>query len=142
MPFTIFHDVYIETDTITLYHAISHPDEMVNWWPLKCRGIPKEGEMYNLNFTDAYDWYGRVTVAEENKSFHIQMTQSDEDWNHTTFGYDLSQDDNGVWLKFSHVGWPMCNQEYRQSSFCWAMLLKGLKDYVEKGIVIPFEDRS
>lgn len=100
------------------------------------------GEVYNFYFTDEYDWFGKVMHVEANKSFHIQMTESDEDWNPTRFGFDLEEIDQGVWVKFWHVGWPSCNDHFRRSSFCWAILLKGLKDYLEKGIIIPFEERE
>ena len=78
----------------------------------------------------------------QNKSFHIQMTDADEDWNPTTFGFDLRETEQGVWLEFWHKNWPELNHHFRRSSCCWAILLKGLKDYVEKGIIVPFEERA
>lgn len=73
---------------------------------------------------------------------HYKMTQSDAGWDATSFGFDLKNIEDGVQVKFWHINWPECNTEYRQSSFCWAMLLKGLKEYLEKGIIIPFDERS
>jgi len=60
----------------------------------------------------------------------------------TSFGFDFENGGKNVRLKFWHKGWPECNAHYRYSSFCWAILLKGLKDYVENDVVIPFEERS
>ena len=31
---------------------------------------------------------------------------------------------------------------YGRSSYCSAMLLNGLKNYIEKGVVVPFEDKG
>lgn len=70
------------------------------------------------------------------------MTDSNEDWNPTTFGFNLEEQENGIYLRFSHKGWLENNDELKHSSFCWAMLLNGLKNYVEKGIVVPFEERE
>ncbi len=70
------------------------------------------------------------------------MTQTSEHWNGTTFGFDLEQMVDGVKLKFFHKDWSECNDEFRISSFCWALLLNGLKNYLERGIVVPFEDRE
>lgn len=70
------------------------------------------------------------------------MTKSDTDWNATSFGFDLKTIDKAVSIEFWHVNWPECNAEYKQSSYCWALLLNGLKNYIEKGIIIPFEDRE
>ena len=70
------------------------------------------------------------------------MTDADSDWNPTIFGFDLIEVDNGTRVQFFHKDWPKCNHHYRRSSYCWALLLKGLKDYVERGIILPFEDRA
>ncbi len=70
------------------------------------------------------------------------MTSSDDDWNPTTFGFELEPTNNGTLLMFSHINWVKENQEFKQSSFCWAILLSGLKNYLEKGMVIPFTERN
>ncbi len=70
------------------------------------------------------------------------MTKSDIDWNSTTFAYEMEVKNGLVNLHFSHFGWLKRNSEFRKTSFCWAISLKGLKDYLEKGIILPFEKRS
>jgi hypothetical protein len=70
------------------------------------------------------------------------MTVSDQDWDPTSFGFDLFEIEEGIQLRFYHIDWPQCNAHFRRSSFCWAMLLNGLKNYVEKGIIVPFEERE
>ena len=70
------------------------------------------------------------------------MTKSDPNWEPTSFGFDLKEIEDGVLVKFWHKDWPECNDHYKHSSFCWALLLKGLKDYLEKGVIIPFEERN
>jgi uncharacterized protein YndB with AHSA1/START domain len=125
-----------------VYKAISEPEHLEKWWPLKCFGIPQVGREYNFNFTDEYDWYAEVENCKIWEHIHYKMTKSDKDWDSTSFGFDLNETEAGVSVRFFHVNWPECNDEFRQSSYCWAMLLKGLKDYLEKGIVIPFEERN
>ena len=140
--FSIYHDFVIRAAIDKVYDAIVQPKHLTNWWPLKCSGRPINGDMYNFNFTEAYDWYGRVIEAQKNKSFHVKMTKSDEDWNSTTFGFDLLQEGSLVKVRFQHTGWPECNDEYRKSSYCWAILLQGLKNYLEKDVVVPFQNRE
>ncbi|MBK9735230.1 MAG: SRPBCC domain-containing protein [Saprospiraceae bacterium] len=142
MSFTIYHMLVIRADTKKVFDAISQPDQLVQWWPLKCSGIPKTGEAYNFNFTDMYDWFGRVEICTPNESFFISMTKSDSDWQNTIFGFELEKTDDGVKVTFSHSGWAECDDHFKSTSFCWAILLNGLKNYVEKGIVIPFEERN
>ena len=140
--YSIHHDFVIKASVENVYDAITNPKHLVNWWPLTCKGVAQVGEEYNFNFTDQYDWYGRVVKAEENKSFYIQMTKSDEDWNPTSFGFDLIETSEDTQVQFWHKGWKTCNAEFRQSSFCWAMLLNGLKNYIERDVIIPFEERE
>ena len=117
---------------MAVFDAIVDPAHLVNWWPLKSSGTPEVGAVYNFYFTPEYDWFGKVTKCIPHKAFYIKMTQSDADWNPTTFGFDLEAIDGKVQLHFWHIGWPACNAHFKRSSFCWAMLLNGLKNYVEK----------
>ncbi|WP_299670973.1 SRPBCC domain-containing protein [uncultured Polaribacter sp.] len=140
--YSIFHDITISAGIDKVFEAITRPEHLVNWWPKKCKGNPNLNAEYNFYFTPAYDWYGTVVKLEKNKSFHIKMTKSDEDWESTSFGFDLEEKNNFVQVNFWHVGWRECNANFRRSSFCWAMLLNGLKNYVEKGKIVPFEERE
>ena len=141
--YTIYHNLVISTTTKKLFDAISKPKELINWWPLNCTGEEKVNSEYNFNFTDAYNWFGRVTDYTPGKTFHIQMTKADKDWNSTSFGFDIEKLSNDkVQLYFWHKNWQQCNAKFKQSSYCWAMLLNGLKNYIEKGIIIPFDERE
>lgn len=142
MSYSIYHDLEIKGPIEKVFESITQPEHLINWWPLRCSGGPKENETYNFYFTPEYDWYGKVVQLENNKSFHISMTRSDADWDPTTFGFDLNPSENKVLVRFFHVEWPECNDHFRRSSYCWAMLLNGLKNYVEKGIIVPFEERA
>ncbi|WP_299120174.1 SRPBCC domain-containing protein [uncultured Winogradskyella sp.] len=142
MSHSIYFNFIIKSDKESVYKAVSEPEHLVNWWPLKCSGTPQVGKEYNFNFTDEYDWYAEVKSCKQWDHIHYKMTKSDDDWNPTTFGFNLKQKDKGICLNFFHKDWPECNNHFKHSSFCWAMLLKGLKDYLEKGIIIPFEERS
>jgi uncharacterized protein YndB with AHSA1/START domain len=138
----IYFDFYINASKQEVFEAFVLPEHLDKWWTLKSSGQPKLGETYNLNFTDQYNWFAEVSKVEANTSFYLKMTDSDPDWNPTTFGITLEDHQDKTLLKFSHTNWPENSHEFRNSSFCWAQLLQGLKNYVEKGIVIPFEKRN
>lgn len=140
--YDIHHDLIISAPASNVFNAITQPEHLVNWWPLQCSGKPEEGAEYNFYFEPEYNWYGKVSQVVLNKLFFIKMTKAEPDWNPTSFGFELQEYDKGVNLRFRHTGWPQCNAHFRRSSFCWALLLQGLKDYVEKGKVIPFEERA
>ncbi|MBX2827171.1 MAG: SRPBCC domain-containing protein [Flavobacteriaceae bacterium] len=140
--YSIFHDLVISGTPKQVFDSVYLPEHLNNWWTLKCKGAPILGTEYNLYFAPEYNWLAEVVAVIPNESFHLKMTRSSDDWSTTTFGFDLEQKDDGVLLKFSHLGWLHCNHEFRNSSFCWALLLNGLKQYVESGHVIPFEERA
>ncbi|MEP5611145.1 MAG: SRPBCC domain-containing protein [Cyclobacteriaceae bacterium] len=141
--FDIHHDLYVENSKADkVFEAITIPKHLNNWWPLKSSGEPKVGTTYNFYFTPEYDWNGEVIQSEPYKTFHVKMTSADKDWTPTSFGFDLEEVEGGVSVQFWHFGWPERNHHYRRSSWCWAILLKGLKDYVEKGVIVPFGERE
>lgn len=140
--YSIYHDLEIAASTSKVFEAISSPNLLINWWPLKCNGNPETGGEYNFYFTPEYDWIGTVVEYSVNSKFHVKMNKADNDWQPTTFGFNMEEAKGKVQLSFWHKGWQECNKAYRRSSFCWAILLNGLKNYIEKGVIIPFEERA
>jgi uncharacterized protein YndB with AHSA1/START domain len=142
MSNNIYHNFNIKASTKDVFDAVSLPKHLDNWWTLKSSGHPELNAEYNLNFTDTYDWYCKVSKIKTNTSFHLKMLKADKDWNPTTFGFEFEANTIGTMVRFSHVDWPKNNDHFKHSSFCWALLLNGLKNYVEKGIIVPFEERN
>ncbi len=129
--FGIYHDLIINAPVQKVFQAVSEPKNLIHWWPQRCSGNPKIGQEYNFHCTTEYDWYRQVITFIPNRSFHVKMTKSDPHWDATTFGFDIEEHNGNTMLHFIHLNWPECNSHYRIASFCWAMLLKGLEDYVE-----------
>ncbi|MCF8371863.1 MAG: SRPBCC domain-containing protein [Bacteroidales bacterium] len=140
--FGIYHDLTIDASIEKVFAAVTQPKHLVNWWPLKCTGKPEIGAKYNFYFTPEYDWFGKVNEIVLNQTFSVKMTKSDLDWDGTRLGFEMNIENGKTYLRFTHLDWPEFNAHYRIASFCWAMLLKGLKDYLEKGTILPFEERS
>ena len=128
MSYNIYHNLLIKASKKDVFDAVSQPEHLDNWWTLKSSGVPELGSIYNLNFTDEYDWYCKVVACNTNESFCLKMTKSDDDWNPTTFQFNLQEKGSGTYLRFSHVNWPKDNDHFKHSSFCWAILLNGLKN--------------
>ena len=140
--YDIYHDLFIQKDRETIFRAVSDPDELIRWWPLECAGQPLAGNMYRFYFGPEYDWEAIVLNVVPGKHIAYRMTRSDDDWDQTVFAFDLEDREGGTWVSFYHKGWPLCNEHFKRSSFCWALLLQGLKNLVEKGIVVPFAERA
>ncbi|MEM7574136.1 MAG: SRPBCC domain-containing protein [Bacteroidota bacterium] len=139
---SILHDLPIKAPPSTVFDAITQPAHLNNWWPLRSSGAPELGATYNFYFSPQYDWYGIVTACMLNQLFTVQMTKADEDWDPTYISFEIEPQTDGILLHFSHSNWQATNAHFRRTSFCWAILLQGLKNYLEKGVIIPFTERE
>jgi len=142
MSHTIYHDFTITSTLEKVFSAISEPNQLIHWWPQKCTGSPELKGKYNFYFTEEYDWYAEIVEYSKNSVIHYKMTKADSDWDPTTFGFAVKEVDKLVQVEFFHKNWPLCNEHFRTASFCWAILLHALKNYVENGEIVPFEKRS
>lgn len=140
--YDIYHHLHIRKDPGSVFDAVTLPRHLNNWWPLKSTGEPTLEAEYHFHFGAGYDWYAKVIRCEANSSFHVKMLKSDKDWLPTSFGFDLQKDENETALTFQHINWPHCNIHFKTASYCWAILLKDLKNYLENGVIVPFEERS
>lgn len=140
--YTIYHNFLIKSSAERVFKAFSEAKHLVNWWPQKCSGEVELGAVYRLFFTEEYDWLAKLIRNEPHKALYFKMLKSDEDWDPTTFGIDLEESEKGTYVSFFHKGWLSQNDHFKHSSFSWALLLNGLKNYVEQGLIIPFENRA
>ena len=85
---------------------------------------------------------GRVIKVVDQACFYIEMTDADDDWWPTSFGFDIQSEAEGAWLQFWHKNWPELNHHFRRSSCCQATLLQGLKNYIETGAIIRFDEST
>lgn len=139
----IVHQLDICVPENKIFEAVSSPTGLNSWWTLEAKGMPCKGSEYHLYFGPQYDWRAVVSDVTLDKSIHYRVTQAMDDWLHTVLEFELfSAEPNKCKLRFSHRGWAKESEHYAISSYCWAVLLLGLKNYVEKDIVVPFEHRN
>jgi uncharacterized protein YndB with AHSA1/START domain len=139
---TIYHNVEIITSPDFLYHAITSAEGLEKWWTLHSSGIPAKGEEYNFYFSPEYDWKAKVTKCEANKLIEWTITEADEDWKDTILSFVIVEKNNKCLLRFEHQKWREADDHFRQTSYCWAMYLKCLKDFLESSVVLPYLKRS
>lgn len=138
----ILHQFRIEAAPEKVFEAFCSSKGLNNWWPAKSSGEPRKDEVYSFWFGPEYDWRARVIQVVPGKEITWQMTQAMDDWMGTQVGIRLSTENNSTIVDFFHRNWREPNDHYRISTFCWGSLLMGLKNYVEKGVVVPFENRQ
>ena len=136
----IHHDLTLQATAEHTFTAITQPQEINRWWTLDCEGTPELGRKYRFYFGPEFDWSARV-VEYSDAVIAWEFTKADSDWTGTILRLQIARESGLTRLRFEHTGWPACNAHFRRSSYCWAQYLRLLKEYLEQGQVIAYEDR-
>lgn len=137
----IHHQLTIAGSQHDVFQAVSTSAGLDRWWTKRSSGEPVPGNEYELFFGPGFDWRAIVSRASDTE-FELAITKADEDWTGTRVGFTLQNNDGVVTVTFHHNGWPQLNDHFSRSSYCWAMYLRGLKRYVERGEVTPYDNRG
>jgi uncharacterized protein YndB with AHSA1/START domain len=137
----IYHDFPIKAPLERVFAAISTPPGLDAWWTKRSAGIATDGAEWELWFGPTFDWRARVTRAVAATEFELQLTAADPDWVGTRVGFQLHPAGDTTHIRFSHTGWPTANEHWRISCYCWAMYLRILRRYLERGETVPYEQR-
>jgi uncharacterized protein YndB with AHSA1/START domain len=137
----IVQDFPIKGFAKEVFEAIATPAGLDTWWTKRSSGRPELGAEYQLWFGPEYDWRAVVSQCVPDREFELKLTRAQEDWSGTQVGFSLNESNGTTQIRFHHVGWPVSNEHYRVSCYCWAMYLRLLKRYVEQGEVVPYEKR-
>lgn len=140
---TIYHDFWINKPIDKVFETVSFPNEINNWWTKRCSGKCELGAVYNLYFAEEYNWLAEIVKLKHNQEIEFKMTKAMEDWMPTSFGFILKEEKPNVTsVQFYHKNWTEASKEFRVASYCWANLLRQMKQYIENGIITPFEERN
>jgi len=137
----IIQEFAIKAPRHSVFQAVSTPAGLDTWWTKASSGAPAEGEQYELGFGPGYDWRAVVVRCTPDTEFELKITDAHEDWQNTRVGFQLEEADGVTKARFYHTGWPESNEHYKVSCYCWAMYLRLLKRYVERGEVVPYDER-
>ena len=137
----ILHDFPVRASAAAVFTAVSSPRGLDAWWTLTSAGEPSLGSEYALGFGPEFMWRARVSRCDPPTRFEFTLTLADEDWTGTRVSFECEERSGVTTVRFSHCGWPHANSHYRTSSFCWAMYLRLLARYVERGEVVPYTQR-
>jgi uncharacterized protein YndB with AHSA1/START domain len=137
MPDIVQHFI-IHAPAAQVFRGISTPEGLDTWWT---KSSTKHGDELELDFGPTYEWGARVTRSVPDREFELEITRADADWTGTRIGFVLDEADGQTHARFHHTGWPQSNEHYRISCYCWAMYLRLLKRHVERGELVPYEQR-
>jgi len=137
----IFSDLPIRAAVQRVFAAVSTPAGLDAWWTKTAAGVATMGAEFELGFGPGYDWGARVSTCVPNEEFELQLTAADPDWIGTRVRFRLRGNDDRTQLQFAHAGWPVENEHWRISCYCWPIYLRLLRRYVEHGEFVPYEQR-
>jgi uncharacterized protein YndB with AHSA1/START domain len=137
----ILHDFPINAPISRVYSAVTAPAGLDQWWTKKSSGKPARDAEYQLWFGPKFDWRAKVVRAVADKEFELEITKADPDWIGTRVGVTLESGNGATQVRFHHTGWPVNNEHYRISCYCWAMYLRILKRFLEHEERVAYEDR-
>lgn len=140
--YSIQHQFIIKKSAQQVFDALTSPAGLNAWWTLDAQGKPELGEAYRWYFGPEYDWQAQVCHVVQGKELTWRMVVAMDDWMPTQVGFSLSENGGATTVSFFHKNWDAANDHYAITNFCWGQLLKGLKDYLENGVIVPFELRN
>lgn len=138
----IHHIFFVKSNPQKVFEAFCTIEGLDSWWTLQSTGQPLKGNMYSFYFDPEHDWRAEVIHCVPGKELTWGMKVTMDDWKNTKVGFTLTEKEGGTSVSFFHTGWKEANEHFGITSFCWAMLLNGLKNYVEQGIIIPHALRN
>lgn len=138
----ILHQFQVAAPVQAVFDAFATPSGLDSWWTLQSEGQPTRDSLYRLYFGPEYDWLARVVHVHSNKELTWKTVRAMEDWLPTSFGFKLTEVGKFTSVHFFHTAWQSASEHFAITNYCWGQLLRGLKDYVENGVVIPFEQRN
>lgn len=137
----INHTFTIKAPLTAVFNGITTPNGLDTWWTRTSEGNPIVGTTYHLDFGEGYQWEAIVTKSKLNKLFELQMSKADKEWTNTKIGFSLFSKNDVTEVKFYHKGWHNKSENFKFSSYCWAMYLRILKRHIEHGEKVPYEKR-
>ena len=137
----IFQDFSIKADAARVFAAVSTPEGLNQWWTESCTGRPELGAHFELGFGPEYQWRATVSQCQPGTLFELTLTAADTDWEGSRVGFELAPAGAATQVRFHHTGWPVANEHYRISAHCWALYLRLLRRYLERGETVAYADR-
>ncbi|PIF46353.1 uncharacterized protein YndB with AHSA1/START domain [Chryseobacterium sp. 52] len=139
--FSILHDLEVDATLENVFQMVSVPEFLNEWWAHYCQGIPESDSEYTFEFSKDFIWKGKVSKLNAPYEIEFLMTEADADWTGTKVGFILKETENGTGISFYHTDWKDTNDHFRKTSFCWAMYLRILRQFVEEGLHVPYSER-
>lgn len=141
--FEIIHHLRIAAPAQAITDAILSKEGLNAWWTKDAEVDPKPGGKYVFYFAEhSIQWEADLSTYEPGKKLSWTFTKADDDWTGTVVSFELLKKGELFHIHFSHTGWKSPNEHMHITNYCWALYLRLLKRYVERGEIVPYAERS
>ena len=137
------HYLKIQASPERVYQALTTAEGVRNWWTREAELDPHVGGEGEFAFYDRRV-VTKVRIDDLKPSVRVVWTtissSASGGWEGTTIAFDLSAEDDGTVLRFSHRGFPAADDGYARVTTGWGYFLVSLQQYLERGQGAPAPD--
>lgn len=139
----IVHHFRIAAPAQKITEAILSKEGLNAWWTEDAEVEPHLDGKYVFYFAEhSIQWEAQLSKYSPGKMIEWTFTKADEDWTGTKVLFELKDSGDLFHIHFSHTGWKAANEHMYITNYCWALYLRLLKRYVERGEIVPYSERS
>jgi uncharacterized protein YndB with AHSA1/START domain len=133
----ILHEVFIKTTAGKLYEAVTTQKGLAGWWVSNVKAEPKVGSINAFTFGSNYTITFRVEELVPDKRVVWKAVDVPPEWKDTTISFDITPNDKGVTLLFSHVAFPLPFEKFAMYNYHWSQYMCSIKLLLERGKGAP-----
>jgi len=135
MP-AIVKELTITAPPESVFNALTQQDEITKWWANEATARPEVGSLSEFRFNGGFVLKFEVTELSNAEKIHWLLRQGPPPWG-TSVTWQLTPDQNGTHLLFTHDGFTQIDKVYEQTRGNWEYFLNSLKSYLETGKGTP-----
>ena len=126
------HAIQIDASPEKVYQAIATDAGLRGWWTADSKTESAVGGKAEFGFDDRGTVF-RMRIEELRPGARVVWSclGDPDDWKGTRLTWEMSQEDGGTMLRFTHGNWRATDGYFATCNSTWGELMYRLKDHVE-----------
>ncbi len=128
----IKHQIPINAAPEKVYAALATQAGLRGWWTSDVKADERVGGKADFGF-DRRQIFFRMKIEKLDPGKQVVWSCHGDhpEWNGTTLTWNITREDDGSILRFTHSGWKSISEFCATCNSSWGELMYRLKDYVE-----------
>ncbi|MDX1698158.1 MAG: SRPBCC domain-containing protein [Thiohalobacterales bacterium] len=136
----INHRVGIAGSRAAIYTALTTDSGLSRWWTHDTRGAGAVGAIIRFRFNGGGPDFEVIELQPDTRVRWRYAGNEPDAWEGTEVLFELQDEQDQVFVRFSHYNWPAVTDFLAPCSTKWAVFLLSLKQLIETGQGRPFPD--